>query len=168
MPVFMRIALVLALVVVGAASAPDTAQAKGATSLVSIGAGLSGRAGLRASVYSHGPPQVSAFAIDAEGRLWLSTAASRGRRADGVYLVPQVGAAPVAVISNLHTPLGLLWYQNSLFVASKGASTPTATSTARPSRTHRTVLTLPAGVGESNGLVLSPDGRISDGHLGTV
>ncbi len=160
---FRRIALVLALVVVGAACAPDTAQAKGATSLVAIGAGLTGRAGLRASVYSHGPPQVSAFAIDAEGRLWLSTAASEDAGADGVYLVPKAGAAPVAVISNLHTPLGLLWYQSQLFVSSKERVDAYSDFDGTTFATHRTVLTLPAGVGESNGLVLSPDGRIQMG-----
>jgi glucose/arabinose dehydrogenase len=163
MQVLRRVALAMALVVVGAACAPDTAEATGAARPVAIGAGLTGPAGLSATIYAHGPTQVSALAVDPQGRLWLSTAASEDAGTDGVYLVPKSGAAPVAVIGDLHTPLGLLWYQGSLYVSSKERVDAYGGFDGTAFATHRTVLTLPAGVGESNGLVLAPDGRIQMG-----
>jgi glucose/arabinose dehydrogenase len=79
-----------------------------------------------------------------------------------VWVVAEDGATPVQVISGLTKPLGLLWIGDTLYVASTGAVTSytgfdAATNTFA---THDTVLTLPAGVGESNGLVAAPDGRI--------
>jgi glucose/arabinose dehydrogenase len=143
----------------GAAGATTTAAADG---LVDIGAGLRGPAGLHADVLAQGPANVAAFAEDPEHRLWLATAASTDTTTDGVWVVPADGAAPVQVISGLTKPLGLLWIGDALYVASTGEVTrstgfdPTTDTFA----THDTVLTLPAGVGESNGLVQTPDGRI--------
>src|SRR5438034_552802 len=65
----------------GAASRATTDSAVTGVSLVSIGAGLSGSAGLTgsaglaASVFASGADHVSAFAFDADGRLWFATAA---------------------------------------------------------------------------------------------
>ena len=56
--------------------------------LTSIGAGLQGPSGLRATVYATGLANVSAFALDAKGRLWVTTSAASDHTSDGVYLVP--------------------------------------------------------------------------------
>ena len=60
----------------------------------------------------------------------------------------------------LHTPLGLVWDDGTLYVASLAGSSRTRTSRAPTFGSHRTVLALPAGVGEVNGLALSSDGRL--------
>ncbi len=75
-------------------------------SLVDIGAGLSGRTGLAATVYVAGPANVAAFAFDATGRLWVATAAYTDSGVDAVYLVPGAGTTPVKIVSGLHTVLG--------------------------------------------------------------
>ena len=79
---------------------------------------------------------------------------------DAVYLVPAPGATPIQVISGLHTPLGLLWYNGSLYVSSKERVDAYGGFDGSRFPEQRTVVTFPAGVGENNGLVLSPDGRI--------
>src|SRR5207248_833059 len=75
-------------------------------------------------------------------------------------VVATAGAAPVEVIAGLHTPLGLLWYQGSLYVASKERVDAYSGFDGTRFAATRTVLTLPAGVGQSNELVLAPDGRM--------
>jgi glucose/arabinose dehydrogenase len=74
--------------------------------------------------------------------------------------VAKEGTAPVEVVSGLHTPLGLLWYQDSLYVASKGRVDAYSVFDGTTFATHRTVLTLPDGIGETNELVVSPSGRL--------
>ena len=77
-------------------SAAGTSAAK--SGLVSIGAGLKGPPGLEATVYARGIPQMSAFAFDASGRLWVTrSGASTRTSSDGVYLVAGQGAKPVKV-----------------------------------------------------------------------
>jgi len=131
--------------------------------LVSIGAGLKGPAGLHASVYARGLPQVAAFAFDPQGRLWVSTAAYRDDGHDGLYLVTAAGASPVEVVPGLHTPLGLLWYQGSLFLASRDGVVAYRGFDGAKFASSRPIVTLPAGVGEVNQLVLAPDGRMQMG-----
>ena len=134
-------------------------------SLVDIGAGLTGEAGLAATVYAAGPANVAAFAFDATGRLWVATAAYTDSGADAVYLVPGAGAAAIEaaaikVVSGLHTVLGLLWDGGELYVAAAGGVTAYGGFDGAKFATERTVVTLPAGSGEVNGLVLGPDGRV--------
>lgn len=131
--------------------------------LVLIGAGLSGPAGLAATMYAQGLIHAAAFAFDADGRLWVATADFADQGADGVYLVPAAGRAPVKVVSDVHTPLGLLWYDGSLYVASTGRVDKYSGFDGTAFTASATVLTLPAGVGEVNGIALGPDGRISMG-----
>jgi glucose/arabinose dehydrogenase len=149
----------LAATVLVAASCGGVGQAASG-GLVPIGAGLMGPAGLQATVYTGGLPNVSTLAFDAEGRLWLATADSSDHGTDGVYLVRSPGAPPVEVIPGVHTPLGLLWYQGSLFVSSTGRVDAYSNFDGAGFGLRRTILTLPAGVGESNELVLAPDGRM--------
>jgi glucose/arabinose dehydrogenase len=135
------------------ASAADAA-------LIDIGSGLKGPAGLAATIYATGLPKVSAFAFDADGRLWAATAGYQDDGTDAVYLIASAGATPVKVIGDAHTPLGIVWAGDTLYVASAGRVDAYGGLTGTAFRTHATVLTLPAGVGEVNGLVLSPAGRL--------
>jgi glucose/arabinose dehydrogenase len=140
------------------AGAPRTSSGAG---LVAIGAGLAGPAGLTATVYSHGTANVAAFAFDDQGRLWFATADYSDRGADGLYLVTGAGSQPKLVVGGLHTPLGLVWYQGALYVASTGqVDAYTGFDGSHFATGDRRVLTLPAGVGESNTLAVSPDGRL--------
>jgi glucose/arabinose dehydrogenase len=143
-----------------AASAIPSSAGSASDGLVSIGAGLSGPAGLAATVFAAGAAHVSAFAFDADGHLWFATADYSDTGSDGVYLVPGAGTVPVEVVGALHTPLGLLWFQGSLYVSSAagvvaygGFDGTTFTSTRR-------VVTFPTGVGEVNGIAMGSDGRM--------
>ena len=140
----------------GSSDAPPAATG----TLVDIGAGLSGPSGLVASVYSQGPAKVSTFALDSSGRLWLATSNAVDGGEDAVYLVPASGSAPVEVINGVHTPLGLLWIGDSLYVSSKELVEVYTGFDGTTFAEHHTVLTLPVDVGESNGMALAPDGRI--------
>ena len=65
----------------GAAAAPTA-------SLVDIGAGLQGPAGLAATTYATGLANVAAVAFDDDDRLWAATASFTDDGTDAVYLVP--------------------------------------------------------------------------------
>jgi glucose/arabinose dehydrogenase len=160
MPVIRRL---VALVVVGlvmAGCASGSGGAPGSGDLVAIGAGLAGPAGLTATIYTHGPIHLSAFALDSQGRLWLAAAAATDTGHDGVYLVAHAGATPVEVVADLHTPLGLVWVNGELFVAAKDEVVAYGGFDGTSFASHRTVVTFPDGTGELNGLVLGPDGHI--------
>ena len=95
-----------------------------------------------------------------QGRLWVATAAYTYTGTDGVYVVDHAGAAPIEVITGLRTPLGLLWYSGSLYVASTSQVDAYSDFNGTRFLAHRTILTLPTGSGEVNELVLAPDGRM--------
>jgi glucose/arabinose dehydrogenase len=154
--------LVVVFAVVFAASCASSSSGENSstTSLVSIGAGLSGPKGLTAAVYATGLKHASAFAFDAQERLWVATAAYTDVGDDGVYLVTASGATPVEVISGVHTPLGLLWYHDELYVSSKDRVDAYSGFDGTRFATTRTVVTFPDGTGENNGLAVSPDGHI--------
>jgi glucose/arabinose dehydrogenase len=130
------------------------------SALTDIGAGVRGPENLTASVYASGPAHVAAFAVDPHGRLWVATAGYDDSSHDGVYLVAHEGAKPVEVISGLHTPLGLLWRGDTLYVASTGKVETFRDLRGTRFAARRTVVRLPAKVGESNGLVATADGRL--------
>ncbi len=149
------LALTVATAGCGAATTPSSSAG-----LVSIGASLEGSAGLAASVYTDGLANVAALAVDDDGQLWAATAEYDDEGKDTVSFVGARGARPVTVLSGLHTPLGLLWYGGELSVASRGRVDAYRGFDGSAFAEHRTVITLPDGVGASNGLALSPDGRI--------
>ncbi len=64
------------------------------------------------------------------------------------------------MIDAQHTPLGLVWSGDTLFVASAGRVDAYRGFADGAFASHGTVLTLPSGVGEVNGLVMSSDGRL--------
>jgi glucose/arabinose dehydrogenase len=156
----LRASAMVALVLFAAAGCgSDAHTATSGDGLVAIGAGLRGRPGLTASVYATGLPNVAAVAFDPSGRAWVATAAFTDTGADAVYVVTRAGATPVKVIGGLHTPLGLLWAAGSLVVSSKERVDAYGGFTGSAFAPRRTLLTLPKGVGESNGLTRSPGGR---------
>jgi glucose/arabinose dehydrogenase len=113
-----------------------------------------------ASTYATGLTHVAAFAFHAAGRLWAATAGYEDDGTDAVYQLGAPGAPPTKVIGDVHTPLGLLWHDGELYVASKGRVVAYSGPAGSSFTKHRTVLVLPDGVGEVNGLVVSPEGRL--------
>jgi glucose/arabinose dehydrogenase len=152
--------VVVGALIAASCSAAHPAASSPRTGLVDIGAGIKGPDGLHATVYASGLTHAAVFASDARHRLWVATADYTDAGQDGVYLVSTPNATPVEVITGLHTPLGLLWYQGTLYVAAKGGVV--AYSDLRGTRfaARRTIVTLPSGVGEVNNIVLAPDGRM--------
>jgi len=158
----MRLALrVLALLVlvalIGACGSSDSQR------LVGIGADLHGAPGLQASVYAQGVPNAAAMAFDGQGRLWVATAAYDDSGTDAVYLVDAVGSTPRKVIADARSPLGLLWIDDTLYVAASGGVDAYTGFDGTTFEDHHQVVALPEGAGEVNGLALSKDGRISLG-----
>lgn len=156
------IASLVASVVVLAAtacskSAPSSPNAS--DGLVDIGAGLRGEAGLSASVYASGLEHVSALAVDANGNVWAATAAFNDTGTDALYLLPGPGQTPLRVATDVHTPLGMVWVDDTLYVAGTEIVEAFSAFNGVTFGIRETVLDLPAGVGEVNGLALGPDGR---------
>lgn len=150
--------VVAALLAAGCGSGASRSTGAAADGLVAIGAGIQGPVGLHATVYATGLPKVAAFAFDAQHRLWAATAAYTDDGTDAVYVVAKPGATPVKVIGGAHTPLGLLWYHGSLYVSSKARVDAYSNLRGNRFATHRTIVTLPARVGEVNDIALAPDG----------
>ena len=162
------VATVVVLALVGAACGDGsgtgaTTTLSPADGLVDVGAGLRGPDGVAVTLYASGVPKMSAFAVDAEGRLWVATADYRDTGTDAVHLVTGAGSAPVAVIPGLHTALGLLWHGDELYVSSTERVDAYGGFDGTRFVRLRTVVTFPAGSGQNGGLVLAPDGRIQLG-----
>jgi glucose/arabinose dehydrogenase len=141
----------------GGAAAPGGG---GSSGLVPIGAGLSGPPGLRATTLATGLTDVATLALDPQGRLWATTAAYSDGGSDGVYVLQRPGTAPLKVLTGLRTPLGLLWLGDTLYVASRGSVDAYTGFDGTRFASHTTVVTWAADVGESNEIVLAPDGRL--------
>jgi glucose/arabinose dehydrogenase len=154
------VVVVLAVVSCGGELGPSRNGAAAGGTLVPIGAGLEGPPGLKASVYATGLSNSAALAIDSQSRLWVATAGYEDQASDGVYMVERPGAAPVQVLSDLHTPLGLTWYGDTLFVSSMGGVEAYRALQDTRFGEHRSVLSWPVPVGENNNIVLAPDGRL--------
>jgi glucose/arabinose dehydrogenase len=135
--------------------------------LVSIGAGLKGPTGLRASVYAQGPLTTAAFALDSRGRLWLTAAGLENYAHDGVYMVAKAGAPAVKVVSGLKNPLGILWHEGKLYVASIGRVDEFGDLRGTRFVQHRRILDGPVAKAENNLLAVAPDGRLLMGITAT-
>src|SRR5215203_5650764 len=137
----------------------DVALASPSSNRRVIGAGLRGPSGLSATVYAKGLKHVSALASDAQGRMWVATAAASDRGKDAIYLVTESGATPTTVVTDVHTPLGIVWVGDKLYMAQ--ADSVVALSgfdgTAFTSRT--TIVSFLDGTGEVNGITFGSDGR---------
>ena len=154
------VAVLVAVVLFGTACGGGSSTPSSPTD---IGGGLRGPAGLSASLYASGLVHISAIAFDGDGRLWAATADYSDSGKDGVYVVASAGATPTKVIDALHTPLGLLWIDQMLYVASKEKVETYTGFDGTTFAGHTTVVALPADVGEVNGLVRAPNGRIQLG-----
>ncbi len=166
-----RLALVgaigIMLALYGCGSSGGGQASTAAKPLVSVGTGLKGPAGLRASVYAQGPPTVAAFAFDSHGRLWLTAAGLSSYTHDGVYMITKAGARAVKVVSGLRNPLGILWREGKLYVASLGRvdvfSGLRGTRFAKRTR----IIDGPVAKAENNLIVSAPDGRLLMGVTAT-
>jgi len=157
-PVLAVAALVFVLVVAGCGGRSASTPTNG---LVSIGAGLQGPAGLKATVYARGIPQMSAFAFDQTGRLWVARSGANTHESDGVYMIAGAGAEPVKVIpASLKGPLGLVWIGKTLYVSSLGYVTAFGGLSGHHFTQRKTIVTGPVAGIENNNLVEAPDGRL--------
>jgi glucose/arabinose dehydrogenase len=150
--------LVVLAVAVVTFLAGSTAGAAGSTGLVSIGAGLRGPRGLRATRVASGVTHVSAIAFDGDGRMWIATADSTPKGADGVYVADAEGGTP-RLVMRLATPMGLLWHEGALYVSYAGGVDVYRSFDGTGFASHQTVLAVPAGTGLVGSLTLGADGR---------
>jgi glucose/arabinose dehydrogenase len=150
----------LAICGCGSSSTASISTANKQPSLVPIGAGLSGPAGLKATVYANGPPTVAAFAFDQAGRLWLTAAGLEAHAHDGVYLVAKAGGRAQKIVSGLNDPLGIDWYAGKLYVASVGRVDAYWGFNGTHFAHHKTILKGPQSGAENNLLVTAPNGRL--------
>jgi hypothetical protein len=159
----------LSLLTLGGCGSSDShsSTANSAAELVSIGAGLKGPAGLKASVYAQGPPTTAAFAFDPRGRLWLTAAGLENYAHDGVYMIAKAGAPAVKVVSGLKNPLGILWHDGKLYVASLGRVDEFSDLRGTHFAQHQKIVNGPVSKGENNLLALAPDGRLVMGVTAT-
>jgi glucose/arabinose dehydrogenase len=158
---------VLAVAASLAAVVVPAVGADAATSLVSIGAGLRGPDGLTATVYAKGLKHASAFATDAQGRLWVATAAASDKGNDAIYLVTAAGATPQKIVTDVHTPLGILWVGDTLYVSEKDAVVALSGFDGTMFATRTTIVSFLDGTGEVNGIALGADGRFYVGISAT-
>jgi glucose/arabinose dehydrogenase len=128
--------------------------------LAKIGQGLSGPKGAAAAVYAKGLKNVSALALDSQGRLWATTSAATKHKHDGVYLVAKPGAKPVKVIKGLKGPLGLVWVKDALYVTSIGRVDRFTKLKGTHFAQRKRILHEPSGHGWNNGIVHTSDGRL--------
>jgi glucose/arabinose dehydrogenase len=143
-----------------AASPTPSASAATAEELAGIGAGLSGPSGTTATVYANGVANVSALAVDGDGKLWAATAANSADWGDAVYLIKSEGSTPKKVITDIETPLGLLWVGDTLYVSSAAGVEAYSDFDGSRFASSTVILDLPDDAGEANGLALSSDGRL--------
>ena len=148
---------------VGSAALPSASPIVPSGNLVDIGDGIQGPAGLVATMYATGVGNVAALDFDDAGRLWVATAAFADEGTDAIYRIDAAGSVPVKVVDGLHTVLGLVWLDDTLFVASAGRVDAYAAVDGDELAEPTTVLTLPDGVGEVNGLAMLADGRLALG-----
>ncbi len=55
-------------------------------------------------MYATGLKHASTLATDAQGRVWVATAAASDKGKDAIYLVSESGATPQRIVSDVHTP----------------------------------------------------------------
>jgi len=125
-----------------------------------IGAGLEGVSGLKATLFAEGMPGIESLTPGPEeGSYFASTGAEEG--ANFVYLVEE-GAKPKAVIKGLKPTVGILWYDEQLFVSTQGEVIAYSDWTGSSFASHRPVLQgLPVGeLGWNGDIKAGPDGRL--------
>ena len=152
-----RASCILVTLVVLVVSCATIGAAGAATS---IGAGLRGPSGLTATVYAKGVKHVSALATDAQGRVWVATAAASDKGKDAVYLVSEAGATPQKIVTDVHTPLGLAWIADTLYVSQADSVVALSGFDGTSFASRTTIVSFPEGTGEVNGITVGDDGRL--------
>jgi len=153
------LAVALVLLPLSLTSCGSVGKRPSRSGLVSIGAGIEGPAGLKATVYAKGPATLAALAFDRYGRTWLAAAGLETHTRDGVYLIAKPGGRAVKVVSGLNDPLGLDWYGDKLYVSSIGRVDAFGGFNGSRFTEHTRLLEGPVTGGENNTLVMAPDGR---------
>src|SRR6476619_201807 len=74
--------------------------------------------GYRVSIVASGIPDASNLAFDAQGGLWVSSAANDLTSEGWVWYVPTPGVTPKRIIGPLSSALGLAWLGERLYVSS--------------------------------------------------
>jgi plastocyanin len=148
----------------GSPAAAGAATANVAAALVPAGEGLKAPVGVTASLWSSGLPAVSDLAYDSKGRLWATAATDHGTippPGNGVFLLEK-GKAPLKVISDVVTPIGLAWYHEELFVSNHGYIEAYSAFNGRTFEQHRIVVNHIGGgeEGWSDNPAVGPEGRI--------
>ena len=151
-----------ALVLIGSACGSSTDQAGS----VAIGAGLKGPRGDRATIYARGIREMSAFAFDRAGRLWVTRSGATTHGHDGLYVVRTAGARPVKV-AGLRGPLGLVWVGKSLYVSSLAGVDRFGGLHGRTFSNRTRILAGPVAGAENNNIVRGPGGRLLMGVSAT-
>jgi glucose/arabinose dehydrogenase len=126
---------------------------------VAIGAGLKGPKGDRATIYARGIPEMSAFAFDRAGALWVTRSGATTHRHDGLYVVRAPRARPVQV-AKLRGPLGLVWVGDRLFVSSLAGVDRFSGLRGAAFSSRTRILAGPVAGAENNNIVRAPDGRL--------
>src|SRR5207249_4898836 len=75
-------------------------------------------------------------------------------------VVSPAAATPRLVLSGLHTPLGLVWLDGSLYVAAANGVIAYSGFDGSSFRASRAVVSIASGIGEVNGIAVAPDGRL--------
>jgi glucose/arabinose dehydrogenase len=154
------------LAVVLAATALPFATASGASSSGArgaIGAGLRGPSGLTATVDADGLKHVSALTTDAQDRVWVATAAASDKGKDAIYFVTSAGATPQKIVTDVHTPLGIVWIGDTLYVSQADGVLALTGFDGTTFASRSTIVSFRDGTGEVNGITVGRDGRLSVG-----
>jgi glucose/arabinose dehydrogenase len=103
---------------------------------------------------------MSAFALDAQGRLWVTTSGATTHGTDGVFMVAAPGEPPLRIVSGPRGPLGLVWVGGKLIVSSLGRVTAFGDLSGTHFARRKTIVDGPVAGGENNNVTLAPDGRL--------
>jgi glucose/arabinose dehydrogenase/plastocyanin len=148
----------------GSRSAANDTSGTATAALVSAGEGLKAPAGVTATLWGSGLPGISDLAYDSKGRLWATAATDHGTvppPGNGVYLLEK-GKAPLKVVSDVKTPIGLAWYHEELIVSNNGYIEAYSGFNGHSFAQHK-VLIKHIGGGEegwSDNPAVGPEGRI--------
>jgi glucose/arabinose dehydrogenase len=111
-------------------------------------------------VYAKGLRHVSALTTDAAGRGGGAPAAARDAGTDAIFVVTEAGARPQQVVTDVHTPLGLVWLDDTLYVSQADGVLALRGFDGTAFASRATVVSFPEGTGELNGITTGSDGRL--------
>jgi glucose/arabinose dehydrogenase len=97
----------------------------------------------------------------------MTAAGSSEHTDDGVYMIAKAGERAVKVISGLTDPLGIIWHDDKLYVASVGRVDVFSDIHGTRFAKRQRIVDGPVSKGENNLLALAPDGRLLMGVTAT-